>query len=58
MTPTPEQVIQILSRTRRPRNQAPIIFQAINNDKTGTRPVVSCAVAAHRNKDGGCYGCQ
>ena len=58
MTPTPEQVMQVLRSTRQPRIQAPLILQAIKNDKTGARPVVSCAVAAHHNKYGGCYGCR
>jgi hypothetical protein len=56
MTPTPEQVIQALSSTQRPRNQSAVIFQAINNDKTGSRPVVYCPVAGLQNRRD-CYGC-
>jgi hypothetical protein len=58
MTPTPEKVIQALSSIQRPRNQAQLILQAVNNDKTGLRPVSSCPVAGLHNNSGGRYGCQ
>lgn len=54
MTPTPEWVIQALSNTQRPRNQAPIIYQAIRNDKPAGAGS-SSPVTGHHN-EGGRYG--
>jgi hypothetical protein len=54
---TAEQIQMVLKNmVQRPRSHAPVIYQAIRNNKPGTRPGLHCPVAGQPNEKGDRYG--